>query len=587
MHRAMPAARALSISIVALSFAITGCPTEGERPPKDAPPAEDDWSRMSASKEWLYATGDFSGPHKAECDHVLGWIKGETTCKGSLCEHARELAGEFIRRCAAYEEAAVIEVARSVQVELTGRATEAPSDCGKAFDDLVREGCSAAECQSRGQRWATRCAKTEGSPLVLRILQRVVDRRRDQGAEASDLDPRTCDELRAEVMEAGKCKDRFVCEESTGRVLMYRERCESEAERPTIATAVAELTVLVGGGKPPEAILTRAGSGGVAAGEVPVPLSDGSGGVIFVCEDRASDLARYASSRKTCQGGKLVVARAFPTSKGVEVRAGALDFPDDATFSARYPTILATGELELRDKEAAAALAADLGKAAELGKSSGGVAEAARILARAVVAHVLAIKRSPGVRAELTHRDELLSPALKEIAKGKLAASRGLKVPAAEAAGLLTRARTCAFADIAADGSVQAGAPGRAFTLSTTALLPRAMEGYLSVLKGARPAKLAGRAATAEKERGLRAAEACGASEKRLQEIKKSLVSCNFGLEACDSAKHASFVKSVDEARVAAESAFHEMESARTADAADAEAIHHAAEAAGCREPWW
>jgi hypothetical protein len=582
----MFAARAFSIPILTLSFAVAGCPNEREQHPRDAPPSEDEWSRISASKEWLYATGDFSGPHKAECDHVLGWIKGEASCKGSLCEHGRDLAAEWITRCTPHEEPAVVETARSAQAELATRANAPPTDCGTTFDELVRAGCSAAECQSKGQRWATRCAKTEGSPLLLRILQRIVERRREQGSEAGELDPRTCEELRGEVMEAGKCKDRFVCQEQTPRVELYRERCETEADRPTIATAVAELTVLVGGGKAPEAILTRSGSPGIAPGDVPVPLNDGSGGIIFVCEDRADSLGRYMASRKSCQGGKLVVARAFPTGKGVEVRAGALDFPNDATFSARYPTILAAGEVELHDKEAAAAVAAELGKAAELAKSGSG-AEAARLLAKAVLTHVIAIKRSAIVRAEFTHRDEQLAPALKELAKAKLAASRGFRVPPAEAAGLIARARTCAFADLGSDGSVQAGARGRAFTLNTTALLPRAMEAYLGALKAARPPKLATRAATAEKERGVRAAEACGASEKRLQDIKKSLVSCNFALEGCDHAKHASLVKSVDEARVAAEEAFHEMESARTADAADADAIQHAAEAAGCREPWW
>ncbi len=113
------------------------------------------------------------------------------------------------------------------------------------------------------------------------------------------------------------------------------------------------------------------------------------------------------------------------------------------------------------------------------------------------------------------------------------------------------------------------------------------MDSYLAVLRGLRGGKLVGHAAAAEKARGLKAAETCAASERKLQEIKKGLVSCNFGLEACDDAKHAALIKSVDEARVAAEGAFHEMESARTADGDDAEAIQHAAETAGCREPWW
>jgi hypothetical protein len=551
--------------------------------PKDNLPPEDEWSRIAPSKEWLYATAEFSGPHKAECDHVFGWVKGEESCKASLCEHGRDLAAEWITRCTTFEEPGVIEGARKMQAELATRAGQAPTDCGKRLEAIVREGCGAdATCLATGQKWATRCAKSEGTPLTLRILQRAIERKQEQGADAVQLDPRTCDDLRADVAQAAQCKDRFACEAAIPRVEVYRDRCENDDDRPTIATAVHELTVLVGGGKPREAILTRPGSPAIGPSDVPVALGDGSGGVIFVCDDRATDLARYIGSRRACQGGKMVVARAFPTAKGVEVRVGALDFPDDAGFSARYPTILAFGELEQRDREEAHALAAELD-----GAASKPAAESARLLASAVTAHALALKRSPAVKEVLVKRDALFVPALKEIAKTKLAAGKGLKVPPADSAGLWARARTRAFADLGPDGSVQFAAPGRGFTLNTATLLPQAMEAYLAGLKSAKPKKLDTKTATAEKARGLSAAQTCGAHEKKLQDTKKSLVSCNFGLEACDEARHASLAKAVDEARLAAEAAFHDLEAARTADTEDADAISRAADAAGCREPWW
>jgi hypothetical protein len=551
--------------------------------PRDNLPPEDEWSRIAPSKEWLYATAEFSGPHKAECDHVFGWVKGEESCKASVCEHGRDLAAEWITRCAPFEEPGVIEGARRVQAELATRAGQAPTDCGKRLEAMVREGCGAdASCLATGQKWATRCAKAEGTPLTMRILQRFIERRQDQGAEPVQLDPRTCDELRADVAQAALCKDRFVCEAAIPKVETYRDRCEGDDERPTIATAVHVLTVLVGGGKPAEAILTRPGSPAIGPKDVPVALGDGSGGVIFVCQDRATDLGRYIGSRRACQGGKMVVARAFPTAKGVEVRVGALDFPDDAAFSARYPTILAFGELDQRDREEAQTLAAELDGAA--GKP---VAESVRLLTKAVAAHALALKRSPAVKEVLVKRDALFVPALKEIAKAKLAAGKGFKVPPGDAAGLWTRSRTRAFADLGLDGSVQFSAPGRAFTLDTTPLLPQAMDAYLAGLKSAKPKKLDAKTAAAEKARGLSAAQTCGAAEKKLQDSKKSLVSCNFGLETCDEARHASLAKSVDEARLAAEAAFHDLEAARTADAEEADAISRAADAAGCREPWW
>jgi hypothetical protein len=161
-------------------------------------------------------------------------------------------------------------------------------------------------------------------------------------------------------------------------------------------------------------------------------------------------------------------------------------------------------------------------------------------------------------------------------------------VAAAVAAGLLARARTRAFADLGADGTVQIGAATRALTLDTTIFLPKAMEAYLAALKGSHGRKVDARTEKAELARGTAAAQTCGAAEKKLQETKKALVSCNFGLESCDPARHAELLKAVDEARLAAEAAFRDVETTRTGGAAEDEgSITRAADAAGCREPWW
>lgn len=580
----MPTRRSLlCLPILALVLVQAGCPTERMPPPKEAAQPEDEWSRIAPSKEWLYATGEFNGPHKAECDHVLGWVKGEDTCRGSLCVHGKDLAAEWIARCTPLVAAAIVTEVEGIQEKLAARAEEKETDCAKWLGDIVGKGCaSGSTCLTIGQRWATHCAKAEGTPLTMRILQRTIERGMEQGSEAVQLDTRTCAELRADVMEAAKCKDRFVCADAVPRVNAYRDRCEKDAEPPGLATAVAELIVIAGGGKPADAILL--GGTTMQAGEVPVMLDDKTGGVISVCEERATDLARYVASRKSCQGGQMMVARAFSTPRGNEVRVGSLDFPDDATFSARYPTIVAAGELDLRDKEASAALDAELGKAAALARSS--AAEAGKLAAKVVLANLLSIRRSPAVRTTLAKYDEALVPALRELARAKIAATRG-KVPAADVAGMLARGRTRAFADLSPDGTAQIGASSRGFTFDTAGVLPRAHEAHAMALKGARRTVDA-RTGRAEKARGVAAAQACGAALRRLTETKKALASCNFGLTSCDAAQHAKLLKTVDEARVAAENAFHDVESTRTGGAADAaDDISRAAETAGCREPWW
>ena len=83
-------------------------------------------------------------------------------------------------------------------------------------------------------------------------------------------------------------------------------------------------------------------------------------------------------------------------------------------------------------------------------------------------------------------------------------------------------------------------------------------------------------------------AAVCGGALRKLQDSKLALINCSFGLEVCDEAKVEALKKSVDDARVAAESAYHDLDLARTGGAVDEiDALTKAAEQSGCREPWW
>ncbi len=582
-----PRALLLLVPFTALPF-LGGCPTEPAPRIKEPVVVEDAWTRIPPSKEWLHATADYSGDHPSECVHVLAWVKGEEKCRASLCEHGRDLAGEWLQRCPKFVDKDAVGPVKELQEKLTERATEKPTDCGNAFEKMVRDGCGDDDetCEASGQRWATRCAKSEATPLVIRLLEKTIERKRSEPAKV-ELDPRSCDELRADVAAVATCKDQFACAAALPRLDAFRSRCDEDEDRPTITTAVQILTVVVGAGKPGEPILTRAGGAGILPDEAPVVLADGSGAVISICDERASDFARYFAGRKACTGSKMVVARAFKTARGVEVRVGALDFPDDATFVARYPTIASARETEARDKEEAAVLAVELNKVVDLASSPAGAVKAYSLFARAMVAHAPGIRRSAALRAQVTARDEALIPALKELGKAKVAALRGRVTPAF-ADGLIQRAKTRAFADVTADGTVQIGAASRADRLDTSALLPRSMAAYLDALKPARPRKLDKKAVQAAKAAGSAAAAVCGTALRTLQDSKLALINCSFGLETCDDTKPEALKKSVDDARVAAESAYHDLDLARTGGAVDEiDALAKAAEQSGCREPWW
>src|SRR5262245_19173999 len=108
--------------VIVLSLVMGGCPTERMPQPKEAGQPEDAWSRIATSKEWLYATSEFNGPHKAECDHVLGWVKGEDACKASLCEHGVTLAKEWRERCTPIVDASLVETVRALDAQIAPRA---------------------------------------------------------------------------------------------------------------------------------------------------------------------------------------------------------------------------------------------------------------------------------------------------------------------------------------------------------------------------------------------------------------------------------------------------------------------------------
>ncbi len=582
-----PRACLFLVPLTAIPF-LGGCPTEPAMRAKDPVVVEDEWTRIPPSKEWLHATADYSGDHKAECAHVLEWVTGEEKCRASLCEHGRDLADEWVQRCPKFADKAAVASVKELKDKLAERATEKATDCGKDFDTILRDGCKADDptCEATGQRWATRCGKSEATPLVTRLLEKTIERKLSEPGKV-ELDLRTCDELRADVAAVADCKDQFACAAALPRLDAFRARCDGEADRPTITTAVQLLTVLVGAGKAGDPILTRAGGAGILPDEAPVVLADGSGAVITICDERASDFGRYFAGRKACTGSKMVVARAFKTGRGVEVRVGALDFPDDATFVARYPTIVGARETEARDREESAALEADLGKAVDLGRNAAGAVEAYRVLVRAMVAHAPGIRRSAALRALVTARDEALALALKELGKAKVAALKG-KIAPPDVDGMLVRARTRAFADVTPDGAVQIGAMSRADRLDTTALLPKSMAAYLDAMKSAKPKKLDKKAVQAAKAEGIAATTTCGGALRRLQDSKIALINCSFNIETCDDAKTTGLKKTVDDARSAAESAYHEVDLARTGGAADeADAIAKAAEQSGCREPWW
>lgn len=568
------------VSIV-LVAACGGPPPKKVKEPR---PPEDPWDQAPHSGEWLYVTRDVQGGHQAECQAVAEWIAGESSCEGAACAHGSSLAKDWLSRCPAVdkdEEPAVREVAAKLRQQAKGEESACVTDA----ETILKGNCEGdPSCKATAQTWATRCGGAMGSPLVLRMVERSVERK---SGKRTTLDSRTCDELFGEVKKGLACADQIACAEVAKSVTTYRARCASDEEPDTIAAAAAAASVFVGAGERVPKLPVRASK--VSPRDVATALEDGSGVALSVCGERVLPLAAYVKKRAACKDGSIVLARAVKASDGLELRVGTLPFPDDVTFAARFPSLTVHGEAELRDAQSLGAFEAALEKASGLARTD--AMAALDVLARAVVQNAAAIRRTPAFREAFTARDAALVPALKELGKLKAKAAKG-KITVAELSGLLARADTRAFADVLPDGTVSVGGQSRASELDTTELLPRSMIAYR---EGVKPALALGKLRKVDAKTSAMAlkygklkAQACGEAEKKLSQTEGEAIACAFGATPCDEAKLVALGTTLDETRAAAESARHQLDLVTTGPAAGGkDELVQVAATAGCLDPWW
>jgi hypothetical protein len=581
----------LKITLPLLALALAACPppppkvTEGEGiAPKD------EWDSIPRTPEWLHATAGFNGSRKAECEEVLGWVKGEAVCKGAICAHGRDLSREWIPRCEKLTPAGVEEV-KALRDKFTASAEEAPTECATQATSILNEGCGKADatCERGAQAWATRCGKTDATPLLVRALERSVRRKMEDGGEFA-LDLRNCDELRAFMAEGTSCAQQFACEDMLRRVEMVRARCQGQ-DRPVLATAFAELAITAGALKTSPPIPVQPSPARLSPGDTPVPFADASGGALLVCGERPTDLAKYLAQRKGCEGGAVVLGKVFIRVREVDVRMGSFESPSDAIFAQRFPSLGMAGEREARDKEVIAVLDAAIGKAAALGQE-GRTLEGAFELFKGVMAHAGAIQRSAPIRAALAGRDDAVAPALRELGKAKVAvSSRGL-LAGNDFVVFVNRALARPFGDFSPEFSVQQGAATRGVTLETGSFWPKATEAYLDALKNvAREAsrkKLDAKFHHDAVVKGYDDAKICGEAEKAHRDAEQGLIRCGFGVDVCDPAKIAALTKASDDARATIEQAYIRLHLAISGPAAGAKGeVEQAMLARECEAPWW
>lgn len=568
-----------SLGLLALALSVAACGSAPKKKSDEPKRAEDPWDKTPHSDEWLHATRDVPSGHESECKGVVKWIEGEKECRGKMCSHAKDLAKDWLSRCESYDEPH-LEGIRDLYDSFKKRAKEEQSPCGREAEEILRGSCGKDKtCKTTAEDWGTKCGKLDGTPLVVRMMERVVERKLD--GEKFKMDARGCDDMLAEIAKGSACAQQFACEEALSGVDAYRKRCDA-GETPSLGPAVLIAAISQGAGRP-TAVPAKASK--LTDKQMATALEDGSGAALWVCGTRTTDLATYVAKRRDCKDGDVVYAKGFKKDDQLEVRTAKLPFTNDVEFAARFPSLAVHGEHELRDAQSLAAFEAKLADIAKLG------ADGATPLVRLVIEHASALRRSAAFREALGSKDGALSAALGEIGKRKAAAAKG-RLTVAELAGLHGRAETRAFADLSAEGTVSVGASTRAAELETAELLPKAMEAYRDAYKPAQAVaktrKVDKRTAELAKAYGKIQATGCGSAQKALSGAEQAYLACAFGVTSCDDAKKAGILSDLDKARKDAEAARHNLDVVMTGAAAQFRSqLVEISTTEGCFEPWW
>jgi hypothetical protein len=575
-----------------LGLLLAGCPTTSDPPPKPTsdPRIEDEWAGIQRTAEWLYATRDFSGKRLDECVAVLKWIRDESTCKGSLCIHARDLTREWQARCPKIADKGEVDHADVDELleQYEARAKEDPTPCGKEAEDLIKNGCGKGNsCLDNAESWATRCGKSDGTPLVVRMLERSVERRMTEPRRVK-LDTRSCEDLQGELKASLGCGNQFECEEAARKVTSYRARCEAGGARPTALVASYQLAILAKAGQPTAPVPLVVGAK-FSPKEAPTALADELGLVMAVCDTPVKTLEDYLTARRACKNGSLLFTGIVKEQGEPKARLGRLEIPDDGTLLARLPSMVAAGEAELREKQALAALGPELDQVAALAKVR--PADAVGVLMKVLKPYRAVLKRSALLRKSIAVRDEELAPLFRELGKSKQAASKA-KMERPMFLGFVTRAKERLLADVTEEGAVEAGAAGPFAWLETAELLPRSTEAMLGSMKlavaQAKVIRVDRRTEEMARTYGLAQAQSCGEGFKALGEAQRGLIKCALGIDACDEEKAQQVGKQSDEARSKIDEARHQLDLVLTGPGAGIqEELREAMTSAGCNVPWW
>ncbi len=483
---------------------------------------------------WIFAIGSTDAPTQSECKKAFELVERDANCASRSCKAASDLAHDARATCKKQLEPAGVARLRELGDTFSARLAEGPDVCVKRAERWLRDGCGDdGACEPLAQRWATRCAASVNSPLVLAMLEGVIERSLKEPRRIK-LDTRSCDYFEGEVRKLAACGQAFECEDALPKVDDLILRCgegEKRALRPSEALTVQRIR-LGAGKETPELALTDEP---VGFGATPGLLGTDNGKLVIlkVCEERPTDLASYLQARAQCGPGEVLAARIEKTGASRTLNLVKLPHTNDASFAAAYPGLRLPKEQETRDAAQLEAFSAALDK---LDSEVGYTSATLKKLGEFVAALPLHLLEDPRLGAAVAKHDAAWTTLFRALGDTKVRAVTA-KTTGLELVSMIKRGFALPLADVNAAGDVSWGALHPALTLATSARLPQAFQAYSDRI--AKLERKVAKAKVAESEfaplvvEHAQQADACGSARDKLRAANQRLSECTWATPAC------------------------------------------------------
>jgi hypothetical protein len=539
-----------------------------------------------SSAEWIFVTDGVRGGRRGECQAVTQWISGEESCKGNLCSHGAALAKDWLKSCKKLAPALAGDVEKRAE-ELEKKAKQMSVPCEDRIRGILDNGCGdKKDCGTFVQGWATSCADWS-TPLVIRMLEVTVQR--DIG-ERFEIDSRSCKQLLGELTKAATCDQQFKCQDLFPVIEDYKGHCQANGKLPSLAAAIAQLSVRVGATESPEPLPVDPAGDPLDPAVTPLPLADGSGAVLMVCGKRAGNISGYLAARKQCSED-VVFARRFEDNGAAVVRVGRIAHPSDNEFHERYFSLEADGEIQARFDAMLPGFVATLKQVESLASDPKHSTEAIRLFVRAINDNLDAARDSKVFDTAFREHDAALVPLFVEIGKQKRAVVHNELAGRKFAAGV-RRAELYPLSDMDADGRGKLGAWSLASGVDIVDMLPKSIAAYREELepryKRLEKLKLTQRDIDALSMQADGHSARCGQAAKGYVTTEQALIDCHFGVKKCEADEISNLEKQLDRTKSDEESAYTQTALAITSlPVENRDNAWTAAKVAGCKEPWW